>query len=286
VPQRESDDDQAVMVATKPPPLPPLASLVDDDVPAAPRSRRAKEEVDDDVPRTVKKRKKRRKSKSLSAGAVYGIAAALGLACLLMIGLAFVSPVVAALAMILGLFITVVAWFWFVGVAFSESAVEGLLCLLAPFYSLFFLLNHLDRALRPFLVYLLGCFILMMSLCAGGIMSDLKDDLLIDRGDPVFVGADCIFIMNGATRAQALSLGEKLRELKIFNGPNGQEAQLSKRGVVFVISIPCAPADWRDPEVAQLCHTLRAQTSETIFQRAPVEVRLCDGDYTMRTLIH
>jgi hypothetical protein len=60
---------------------------------------------------------------------------------------------------------------WFLRTAFQESTQDGVLCLLVPFYSIFFLLNHLDPSLRPFLLNLAGSLILMFAICAGSLSS-------------------------------------------------------------------------------------------------------------------
>ena len=56
----------------------------------------------------------------------------------------------------IGAIIAVIAGIWFLVVAFSESVLWGLGCLLIPFVSLIFLIMHWDKAGKPFLVNVLG----------------------------------------------------------------------------------------------------------------------------------
>ena len=45
---------------------------------------------------------------------------------------------------------------WFLVVAFQESILWGIGCLLVPFVALIFLFMHSDKALKPFLVQVVG----------------------------------------------------------------------------------------------------------------------------------
>lgn len=66
--------------------------------------------------------------------------------------------------------------------AFRESTPDGVLCLLVPFYSIYFLLNHLDQSLRPFLLNLAGSVILMFVTCAGNLSSGAIQQAANRRG--------------------------------------------------------------------------------------------------------
>ncbi len=72
-----------------------------------------------------------------------------------------------ALVMI-GFGISAVAGIWFLVVAFKESVLWGLGCLLVPFVSLIFLIIHWQDAKRPFLWSLLAVVPLVIGLLLGG----------------------------------------------------------------------------------------------------------------------
>jgi hypothetical protein len=50
----------------------------------------------------------------------------------------------------------IAGYLWFLGVAFGQSASWGIGCLLVPFVGLLFLIQHSDKAWKPFLVYVGG----------------------------------------------------------------------------------------------------------------------------------
>jgi hypothetical protein len=71
-----------------------------------------------------------------------------------------------ALGMILlvvGGIISAIGGIWFIIVAFQESVLWGLGCLLIPFVSLIFLITHWRDASRPFWVSLLGSIITLVA---------------------------------------------------------------------------------------------------------------------------
>jgi hypothetical protein len=62
---------------------------------------------------------------------------------------------------------------WLLVVAFQDDALQGLLCLFVPLYSLYYLITHFEDCRRPFLVQVVG-FVLMLGagcplMCTGSI---------------------------------------------------------------------------------------------------------------------
>jgi hypothetical protein len=62
----------------------------------------------------------------------------------------------------MGLIIAVGGSIWFLIVAFQESVLWGLGCLLVPLVSLFFLFAHWDEAAKPFGVSLGGTVLMIL----------------------------------------------------------------------------------------------------------------------------
>ena len=62
--------------------------------------------------------------------------------------------ILAMLLMVAGLIGVFVGWIWFLVVAFQESILWGLGCLIFPIFSLVFVVMHWDKANRPFLLQL------------------------------------------------------------------------------------------------------------------------------------
>jgi hypothetical protein len=50
----------------------------------------------------------------------------------------------------------IAGYLWFLGVAFGQSASWGIGCVLVPFIGLLFLIQHSEKAWKPFLVYVGG----------------------------------------------------------------------------------------------------------------------------------
>ena len=123
--------------------------------PKKPQPRPNDDDFRDDFDHAKPKRKKRRKSKSQrSAGAFYAGLISFAVVGLILAGLSFTLPALAIVPLLLGLVSAIVGSIWFLKVAFSESTVEGALCLLVSPYSIYFLLNHIEQSLRAFLVSL------------------------------------------------------------------------------------------------------------------------------------
>jgi hypothetical protein len=92
-------------------------------------------------------------------------------AALLLVVLSLLIPPVALLVLFLGAAMSVTGGIWFLIVAFQEDALSGILCLLLPFYALYFLVTHLEITKKPFFLQLIGtlcCWVSIARLEAGG----------------------------------------------------------------------------------------------------------------------
>jgi hypothetical protein len=182
-PQRrpiEEDEDREAITER---PLPrgkrrPAGEDEDGDREAARRGRRRgddEEDFEDDEPRRrpAPKRKKKRRGGD-AAGLISGIEPfywgliGVGVFWLLTLIPTFVWPAFSMVPLVLGWLLAVAGGIWFLMVAFQDSALAGVLCLLVPFYSLYYLITHFEETKRPFFVQLLGCLLVMTASCAGG----------------------------------------------------------------------------------------------------------------------
>lgn len=68
----------------------------------------------------------------------------------------FAMEILGMILVVVGFIVSVVGGIWFLVVAFQESVFWGLGCLLLPFVTLIFLIQHWDKAGRPFLIQLAG----------------------------------------------------------------------------------------------------------------------------------
>jgi hypothetical protein len=178
---------------------PPRRFEEDDDAdePLAPPKRRRFEDVDDraddaePAPRRRKKRRKKRRRESSSSVpsflsdnpvlfALAGVAGILLITC----GLALLFPPVALLPIGLGWLLLMVSNIWFLVCAFQDDVMSGVLCLLIPFYSLYYLITHFDEVRMPIFTGLLGFVLVMGGSCAMGIGGAMHNE-----PPPNFLGA-------------------------------------------------------------------------------------------------
>jgi hypothetical protein len=61
----------------------------------------------------------------------------------------------------LGLILSFAGGIWFLVIAFQDSAMAGVLCLLVPFYSLYYLATNWDTTHRAFALQMVGTFMYM-----------------------------------------------------------------------------------------------------------------------------
>ena len=185
----EVEDEVVESVTTAPrpgrrPPPPktrPRDDDEDDEEPreAVGRSRRPRDEEEDEEdedeprPRPARKRKKKRRARRSDAGGgMGGTLIALGVVaaiCIVMIVVSIFVPVVALVPIFLGWLIAFAGGIWFLVCAFQDDALQGILCLFVPFYSLIYLITHFEEVKKPFLVQVVGTALALGGLCAGGI---------------------------------------------------------------------------------------------------------------------
>jgi hypothetical protein len=144
------------------------------------RSRRPRDDDEEDEedeeeprPRPTRKRKiKRRGRRSETSGGMGGTLIAMGVVagiCILLVVASIFVPGLALVPIILGWAISAVGGIWFLVCVFQDDAMQGVLCLFVPFYSLFYLITHFEEVKKPFFVQLFGVVVLMLGGCAGGI---------------------------------------------------------------------------------------------------------------------
>jgi hypothetical protein len=103
---------------------------------------------------------------------VIGLIAA-GVFVVLSAGVALIWPPAAFVPIALGWILAMGGGLWFLIVAFQDSALEGLLCFLVPFYSLYYLITHFEETKRPFFVQLAGMGLAMLGGCLAGIAAGI-----------------------------------------------------------------------------------------------------------------
>src|SRR5262249_27985429 len=109
----------------------------------------------------------------------------LGVVSVLLVVLAFISPALSLIPIVLGWLVALGGGIWFLVVAFQDSPAAGLLCLFVPFYSFVYLCTHFDETKKPFFVQLFGVGILVAGGLAGGISAAGKDKRTVQLGQPV-----------------------------------------------------------------------------------------------------
>ena len=72
------------------------------------------------------------------------------------------------LIIIFGLIIFVIGGFWFLVVAFKQSVLWGIACLLLPIVPLIFTLVHWSEAKSPFFMQVVGFVLLLIGAFLGG----------------------------------------------------------------------------------------------------------------------
>jgi hypothetical protein len=153
----------------------------DDERPARPR-RRPSDDADDravdnePAPRRRKKRRKKRRSESssgfasfLSENLLLSGLIGVGILMLLVCGVAFIFPPIALLPIGLGWLMMIVCNIWFIVCAFQDDVLQGVLCFLVPFYSLYYLITHFEEVKMPFFGGLIGALMIMGGSCAAGV---------------------------------------------------------------------------------------------------------------------
>lgn len=81
--------------------------------------------------------------------------------------LALLVPSLAVVPVVAGACVMVAGQVWLLTVAFRDDAVTGFLCLIVPFYALYFLTRNPVEAGRPFVVSLVGWLMLASGIAIG-----------------------------------------------------------------------------------------------------------------------
>jgi hypothetical protein len=173
-----------------PPPVSPDKPLPEDDdddvgsyevvkdpePPPEPKKKRRKMEQDEieeiGVDKEYLRRKKRKtKKKSSEMGMGGSLWAGIGMCvCWVALGiLTWFVPQAGIVMLGFGALAAFAGSIWFLVVAFQESVQWGLLCLFVPFASLVFVVKYYDRALVPFIVQLVGSFIILTAIVTVGL---------------------------------------------------------------------------------------------------------------------
>jgi hypothetical protein len=141
--------------------------------PRRPRDDEEDEDDEEERPRPTRKRKKkRRERRSDTGGGMSGSLIALGAVaglCIVLIVVSIFVPVLALIPMAIGWLIAFAGGVWFLVCAFQDDAIQGVLCLFVPFYSLIYLITHFEEVKKPFLVQVVGTVLAIAGGCAGGI---------------------------------------------------------------------------------------------------------------------
>lgn len=255
-------------------------------------------EFDNDVDDPVSKRKKKPKRRKKRAAHSFALVEMLGpyviamiaiaLFTFLTLGLSLVWPKILVLTILVGTMVWVGGWIWFIAVAFGEGGSHGALCLLVPFYALFFLASHVEETRKPAGAWLLGVLIVVIA----GLFGDIADSREVahdfDRppvavaphvvqnlGQKVVEGDVEVYYTGEATLADARALSRCLSESNLFLDWN--LAQLTKQNNVFIVSVPLSDDDWEDlDDLMGDFRQLRAEISRQAFAGAAVEIRLCN----------
>ncbi|HEY3789330.1 MAG TPA: hypothetical protein VGL71_10770 [Urbifossiella sp.] len=129
---------------------------------------------DDDRPRSRAKKKKKRRARSGGDGGgfsswsisskVVSISAAFCFVCLLF---SFLWPPIFFAALGLSYILMFAGGIGMLIVAFNDDVMQGILCLLVPFYSLYYLITHFEECKQPFLIQIGGLLLMMFMFCAG-----------------------------------------------------------------------------------------------------------------------
>ncbi len=312
----EAELDEAIAIPKRAPSVVaskrrPVEENVEDDEEEIERPRRAKrrraDEDDEDDTQFAAEPKRRKKKRNRARTAVGGVdpfyLGLIGIAvvCLLSTALGLIWPAISAVAILLGMMLVVVGGIWIVVIAFGESSTDGILCLLIPFYSLYFVLAHFPETKKAFFAYLVGVFFVIANSCAGAI-AEARIDAGVDNrdnGNPigkaldqgkglgrlVVVANDRIYFTTDVLEVEARNLAREIRRVRFFDGPAGVTMQLSKQGEIYVVSLAMADGQWENPAVLESTRQLAEELSATAFAGRPVEVWLCDTKLRVRAVV-
>jgi hypothetical protein len=138
-----------------------------------PRRRRRYEDDRDEPPR-------RRRRRSRYANLFTELPPVL-IALVIVVSLSFVScflailvPPLAIVPIVLGGLIAAVGGVLFLMVAFQDDALQGVFCLIIPFYSVIYLITHFEEEKVPFMLQAGGLVLALLGWCSGGLGAGLR----------------------------------------------------------------------------------------------------------------
>lgn len=128
---------------------------------------------DFDRPRTVRRRRRRRRGTGLAAPGP--VVFALGISgFLILTSFAIRGTAIGVAYICVG--VMILAQFWFLAIALSDSIGQLLLCLFLPFYSLFYLIKNFAETKWPLGLDMLALFTLFASMVFGAIREGISGD--------------------------------------------------------------------------------------------------------------
>ncbi len=98
-----------------------------------------------------------------------------------------------------------------------------------------------------------------------------------DFGTLVAIGTHRLYFTPGVTAAEAKRLGDYLTKSGFFAGEN-KAVQLAKSGATYQVRTPVTDGFDRLPDTAETARRFAAELSEAVFDSAPTELHLCDGN--------
>jgi hypothetical protein len=153
---QDDDDDEAPQRRRR-----PIDDDDEDDDRPRVRRRRAEDDWEEDERPRSRRRKRNRRQNSLYASIFgnlsEGKVALIGFGVILLfLALSFISPVFALIPLLASVVLTLGGGIWFLVIVFKDNPVKGVLCMVIPLYSLFYLLSNFEEVKRPFFAQLAG----------------------------------------------------------------------------------------------------------------------------------
>src|SRR5262249_51694600 len=100
-----------------------------------------------------------------------------------------------------------------------------------------------------------------------------------------FGGGQEVFYTQGATEADARALGAYLRQAGVFDGRRPMSFLVARDGNLVVVSMIIADKELNDPDAERDFREFGQEASQQAFGGRPVEVRLCDEQFTVKRRI-
>jgi hypothetical protein len=85
-----------------------------------------------------------------------------------------------------------------------------------------------------------------------------------------------LYYAEGATEADARSLGQYLQKLTFFNGTRRATVRLTRKDGTWVVAIVLKDNSWNDPETVESFRVVKQLVAREAFPGQPVKLQLCD----------